>query len=54
MKATETIVLYRESNKTIIAEVYEDEHYFIQKDVSVYVGTMESFKKEFPDYKIEE
>lgn len=51
--ATTTIVLYRESSKTIIAEVYEGEQYFIPSDVTVYNGTLEDFKDEYPDYEFE-
>jgi len=51
--ATTTIVLYRESSKTIIAEVYESQQYFIPSDVTVYNGTLEDFLIEYPDYKFE-
>lgn len=45
-RATTTIVLYRESNKTIIAEVYEGEQYFIPSDITIYNGTLEDFISE--------
>ena len=51
--ATTTIVLYRESSKTIIAEVYEGEQYFIPIDVTCYNGTLEDFLIEYPDYGFE-
>lgn len=46
--ATTTIVLYRESSKTIIAEVYEGEQYFIPSDVTVYNGTLEDLRMNIP------
>ena len=49
--ATTTIVLYRESNKTIIAEVYEGEQYFIPDDVMIFSGTLGDFLSINPDYK---
>lgn len=53
-KATQTIVLYREIEKVIIAEVFEGEQYFIPEDVSIYEGTLEEFKAENPDYDYDE
>ena len=46
--ATTTIVLYRESSKTIIAEVYEGSSTLYQGDVTVYNGTLEDFLIEYP------
>lgn len=51
--ATTTIVLYRENEKLIIAEVYEGEQYFIPSDVTVYNGTLEDFLIEYPEYEFE-
>ena len=51
--ATTTIVLYRKSNKTIIAEVYAGEQYFRPTDVTRYNGTLEEFITENPDYTFE-
>lgn len=51
--ATETITLYRENEKLIIAEVYEGQQYFIPSDVAVYNGTLEDFRSEYPDYEFE-
>ena len=52
-RATTTIVLYRESNKTIIAEVKTGEQYFIPIEVKVNEGTLEDFIIEYPDYVFE-
>lgn len=52
MEATETIVLYRPIDLAIIAEVYEGEKYHIPTDgsVIVYIGTLEQFLTDFPEY----
>ena len=52
-RATTTIVLFRIETKTIIAEVFEGEQYFIPSDVTVYNGTLEDFLIEYPDYEFE-
>ena len=52
-RATTTIVLYRKETKTIIAEVYEGQQYFIPSDVAIYNGTLEDFRSENPDYEFE-
>lgn len=52
-RATTTIVLYRKSDKTIIAEVFEGEQYFRPDDVTRYNGTLEEFLIEYPDYTFE-
>lgn len=51
MEATETICLYKECDKTFIAEVFEGQKYFPAIDVSVFIGTKEDFKKQYPDYE---
>lgn len=48
---TQTSVLYRPSDKTIIAEVFVGEAYSVPIDVEVYVGTLEDFLNDNPEYR---
>ena len=43
-------VLYRKSDKTIIAEVKPSEKYHIPDNVSVFNGTLDDFCNENKDY----
>ncbi|MNE73158.1 hypothetical protein D3C80_1691500 [compost metagenome] len=52
MEATTTIVLYRNKDREIIAEVFAGEKYYIPKTVNVFVGTLEEFKEINPDYEL--
>ena len=52
-RAITTIVLYLIETKTIIAEVFEGEQYFIPDDVTIFSGTLEDFISEYPDYEFE-
>lgn len=47
---TQTSVLYIEESKTIIGEVFVGESCSISNEVLVYVGTLEQFLKENPEY----
>ena len=47
---TQTSVLYRPSDKTIIAEVFVGESYSIPIGIEVYIGTLEDFLNDNPDY----
>lgn len=47
---TQTSVLYRPSDKTIISEVFVGESYYIPNDIEVYIGTLEDFLNDNPDY----
>lgn len=53
MEATETIVLYRSEDLSIIGEVYVGERYFIGNGVEVYIGTLEQFLIDNPQYNEE-
>lgn len=53
-RATTTIVLYRKETKTIIAEVFEGEQYFIPDEVTSFSGTLEDFLAINPDYSFSE
>lgn len=53
MRAATTIVLYREEDKRVIAEVFEGQNYEIPEDVSVYEGTLQEFLTENTEYVYE-
>ena len=46
----ETSVLYIEESKTIIGEVFIGESYSIPDNVLVYVGTLDEFLEDNPEY----
>lgn len=54
MEATETITLYRPEDVSIIGEVYAGEQYYVGIGVEVYVGTLENFLTEHPEYNTTE
>lgn len=49
--ATSELVLYDANEKLIIAEVFPGNKYKIPTNISIYIGDLESFKTEYPDYK---
>ena len=51
-QATETICLYRPSEKVFIAEVFEGDKYEVPNEVEVFIGTKEQFLALNPDYEI--
>lgn len=51
MVVTETIVLYRPVDFSIIGEVYAGEQCFLGNGVEVYIGTIESFLMDNPEYE---
>lgn len=47
---TQTSVLYGPTDKTIIAEIFVGEAYSVPIGIEVYVGTLEDFLNDNPDY----
>ena len=54
MEAKENTILYREATKEIVAVVEKGLHYGIPNDVKAYVGSLDDFLKENPNYIYED
>ena len=50
MEAKENTILYRKSTKEVVAVVEKGLHYGAPDDVKAYVGSLEDFLKENPNY----
>ncbi len=52
--ATQTIILFCEDTKKFKVVVEEGQHYACPENISVFEGTLEQFKIEYPEYEIPE
>lgn len=53
MRAIKTLTLYRPSDKSVIAEIYEGEEYNIPNTILVFEGTNSDFLELNNDYSYE-